>query len=406
VLFVGMNDEIATNLATNDPWHAYDSYRRFLASYAEVVWNFDVEAFNLVDQAKERHGVKFKDKLPWEAMREVVESTKDVLRREGFGSQLDEMLDNPRHQLLAAIRAVFDSWNTDTARRYRKLKGICDTWQTAVIVQEMASGNRSNEEIRPGMDESLASLTGVIPCTRVTEFGMRECMGEFKFSACGNDLVGGLTSSATFHRFTDLRSYMPMLDRRLHHTVEILRRFMGTDQEIEFTVERGVLSILQARAAEVGANKTSFAFEEPGTEITHGIGIRGSAFRGLVAFDEADCQKLRTDQRLDGDEVDGILLMRENPSPADIPLVLQVEGLLTSKGGSTSHAAVAINSLEDRNYSAVMSAANTRVNARGHEAVITDDAGAELARIRTGDIVSIHGTKGTVYIGSRPVART
>jgi enolase len=405
VLFVGMNDEIAESLAARDPWHAYDSYRRFLASYAEVVWDIDIEKFNLVDQAKERHGVKFKDELPWEAMREVVASTKEALRNEGLGQKLDEILSDPRRQLLAAVRAVYDSWNVETAKRYRALKGISDTWQTAVIVQEMSSGNRPNEDIHPGMDESQASLTGVIAGTQVTEFGMRECIGEFKFSACGNDLVGGLTSSATFHPFADLRLYMPMLNRRLHHSVDTLRRFMGTDQEIEFTVERGVLSVLQARAAEVGANRTNYAFEDPGKEITQGIGIRGSAFRGLVAFDEADCQSLRTDERLKGDDVDGILMMLENPSPADIPLVLQVEGLLTAKGGSTSHAAIAINSVENRDFSAVMSAVHTRVKAREHEAVITDEQGAEVARIRTGDIISIDGTKGTVYLGSRPVAR-
>jgi hypothetical protein len=405
VLFVGMNDQIAETLAASDPWHAYDSYRRFLASYAEVVWGVDVEAFNLVDKAKDDHGVKFKDELPWEAMREIVQSTKEALRREGFGSQLEDILSDPRRQLLGAVRAVFDSWNTGTAKQYRTLKGICDSWQTAVIVQEMASGNRRNEEIRPGMDESRASLTGVIPRMRLTEFGMRECTGEFKFSACGNDLVGGLTSSAGFHPLADMRSYMPMLHRRLHHTVETLRRFMGTDQEIEFTVERGVLSVLQARASEVGANKTNFAFVEPGKEITQGIGIRGSAFRGLAAFDEADCRKLREDDRLAGDEVDGILMFLENPTPADIPVVLQVEGLLTSKGGSTSHAAIAINSLEDRDYSAVMSAARMRVNAREHEAVITDEQGAEVARIHTGDVASIHGKKGTVFIGTRPITR-
>jgi len=406
VLFVGINDRIAGKLAETDPWHAYDSYRRFLATFGLAVWGVDVEKYDLVEEAKTREGVPFKNALSWEAMRDVVEATKEALRKEGFGDQLDEMLEYPDRQLQAAVQAVMDSWDHPTSKRYRELKGISDNWQTAVIVQEMVSGNRKFDEIHSGMDEAGASLTGVISRSTFTGLGELMCQGEFKFSACGEDLVGGLTFSGSFHALEKLRDYMPLLDRRLHHTISKLRRFMGTDQEVEFTVDRGVLSVLQSRAAEMGSNKVSYAFREPGAEATRGLGIRGSAFRGVVVFDEDDLAELKSSDFAFGEDIDGILMVLENPTPADIPVVLQAEGLLAAKGGSTSHAAIAINSIEHKDYCAVMSARGLRINARDHEATILDGEGEVKQRIRKGDVVSIHGGTGFVYVGGRPVVRT
>jgi enolase len=404
VLFVGINDEIAATLADTGPWHAYDSYRRFLASYAHAVWGVDIEEYNLVDDAKRRYGVKYKDELPWEAMKEVAEATKTVLRGEGFGDELDELLADPLKQLLTAVRAVFESWNNDIARRYREIKGICDTWQTAAIVQAMSSGNRRNEEVKIGMDETRASLTGVITRTHTSDLGTRVCAGEFKFSASGDDLVGGLTKSVSFQPLEELGVYMPALMRRLRHTVAKLRRFMGADQEIEFTVDRGVLSILQSRAAEIGRNESEVAFDDPGEEAAKGIGIRGGAFRGVVAFDEADLLEVGAGVST-RDDVDGVIILLESPSPEDIPLVLSADGLLAAKGGSTSHAAIAINGIEHKDYNAVMSASDLRVNSVDHEAVILDDTGAAAHRIRKGDLVSINGSSGAVYIGTRKLTR-
>ncbi len=401
LVFVGMSDEIAEAMAREDPWHAYDSYRRFLASYSQAVWGVDIEAYNLVDVAKQKHRVKYKYDVPWEGMKEVAEATKDILRKEGYGEALDELLACPEKQLFTAVRAVFDSWNKETAQRYRQLKGISDTWNTSVIVQEMACGNRRNEDMRIGLDEIRASLTGVISRTRVNDVGVRESLGEFKFSAAGDDLVGGLTTSISFQPIEDLESYMPFLNRRLKHTVTKLRRFMGTDQEVEFTVERGMLSILQSRPAEVGRNKRDTAFEDPGEEITRGIGVRGSAFRGVVAFDEADLRKLSEDDLLRKENVDGIMILLENPTPDDIPLIISADGLLATKGGSTSHAAVAINSISHKDFTAVMSAGNLRVRTAEHEAVILNADGSVRHRIRSGDILSIHGSAGIVYLGSK-----
>ncbi len=399
-VFVGMNDDIAAGLAQDDPWHAYDSYRRFLASFAKTVWTVDIEAFGLVEEAKRTHNVAYKKDLPWQAMREVAETSKVILRQKGFGAELDHVLETPLEQVLAAVRAVFSSWDRETPRRYRAIKGICDTWHTAVVVQEMASGNRQNEEVRDGMDETLASLTGVIPHTRLTDRGVRLFAGEIKFSAAGDDLVGGVIRPTSFRTMKELNTLMPMLNRRLRHTVAKLRRFQGTDQEIEFTVERGVLSVLQSRSAEIAADQKVTGFSDPGPEATRGIGIRGGGFRGLVAFDEGDWKELSEIDLKARDDVDGILMVIENPAPDDIPMILEAGALLTAKGGSSSHAAVAINGIE-RSYAAVMSAVGLRVDEGKHEAVIVDDEGSVQHRIRKGDVVSIHGTTGEVYARSR-----
>lgn len=401
VLFVGLNDEIAEGLAEQDPWCAYDAYRRFLAIYGQAVWGVDMESYNIVEDTKRRYKVKYKYDLPWEGMKEIAEMTKDILHKEGLGKALEEVLRNPIRQLLTAIDAVFQSWNSEAARRYREIKGICNSWQSVAIIQEMALGNRKNEDIRVGMDETKASLTGVIPRTRVTELGMRAHTGDFKFSAAGEDLVGGLTKSISFRSIDELESFLPLLNRRLRHNVAKLRRFMGTDQEVEFTVENGVLSILQSRAAEIGKNKLERAFEDPGEEATRGIGIRGSAFRGLAVFDRQDLDEMARVDISERDDVDGIMLLLESPAPESIPLILSADALLAAKGGSTSHAAIAINGIENRDYCGVMSASGLHVDAKKKEAVITTKNGDIQHIIKKNDIISIHGMTGNVYVGTR-----
>lgn len=401
VVFVGMNDAIAEGMAKTDAWCAYDSYRRFLASFGEAVWGVNMERYNLVDETKRRYDVQYKEDLPWEGMKEIADETKNILAREGRGNELEALLNEPERQLTAAVRAVFDSWNSDGARQYREIKSVCDSWQTAVIVQEMALGNRRNEEIHKGMDESSASLTGVIPRTRINEIGLRMPTGDFKFSAHGDDLVSGLTRSISFRPMEELEDYMPMLSRGLSNSVGALRSFMGTDQEVEFTVENGVLSILQSRAAEIGANRRLGTFVETSGEVAQGIGVRGGAFRGLVALDEAGLLELKSRDLSRRDDVDGVLAVLQNPTPDEIPLLLLADGLLAAKGGSTSHAAIAANGIEQRDYWAVVGAEGLRVNARKQEAEFIDAQGNILGRIGPGDVVSIHGTTGAVYIGSR-----
>ncbi len=401
IVFVGMNDRIAEALARHGPWRAYDSYRRFLASYGLAKWGVDLESFNVVDDAKRRYGVEYKTELPGEAMREIAEASKSVIRDHGFSEELEAVLADPMRQLVDSVVAVFESWNKEQAQRYRDIKGISHSWQTAAIVQEMAFGNGRNEAIGPQMDETLVSLTGVIPRTTVNDFGIRDLSGEFKFSAAGDDLVSGVTTSGSFYSIDELDTLMPMLGRRLRHVVSRLRRYMGTDQEVEFTVEDGVLSVLQSRTAETYADEAIDKFVDPGEPTTRGLGIRGGGFRGLVAFDEGEREELATIDFSTRDDVDGVLMVLENPTPEEIPMIISADGLLTAKGGSTSHAAVAANGIEDRSFCAVMSAAGLEVDLEKREASIIDEQGKVIQRLHKGDIVSLHGTSGEVYFGSR-----
>jgi len=162
---------------------------------------------------------------------------------------LDAALADPKRQLFEAARAVLGAWNTERAQRYRTIKGLSDRWNTAVVVQQMSSGNWHNPEVYEGMDETLYSLTGVVPHTMVTRLGLRQLTGDIKFSASGDDLVGGLTAADSFEPIGRLRRLMPMLERRIDHIGTRIRMAGGADVELEFTVDRGVLSILQARGA-------------------------------------------------------------------------------------------------------------------------------------------------------------
>ncbi len=294
VVFVGMNDAVAEALARDDEWYAWDAYRRFLVSFSAAVWSFDLEALDLVEKAKRHHGVTLKTDLSGSAMREVVEASKAAIHAAGHGDQLEAILDDLELQLQTAVRAVHASWDRERARQYRAIKHLSEGWHTAVIVQQMASGNRINkQELKPGIDEMSISLTGVIPNTRMQTTGFREFTGDIKFSASGDDLVGGITAAKSFEPVQRLHSLAPMLERKLNHVGARLRRFLGSDAEIEFTVDRGVLSVLQARSAQMNRKFSPRTFDQPGTPAGRGIGISGGAFRGRVAFNEADVKRLK-----------------------------------------------------------------------------------------------------------------
>jgi pyruvate,orthophosphate dikinase len=297
------------------------------------------------------------------AKREVVESSKDAIREAGHGDQLDSILNDAELQLHTALRAVHASWNGKRSTQYRSIKHLSTGWHTAAIVQQMASGNRTNrQKLQPGIDEMRISLTGVIPNTRMQATGFREFTGDVKFSACGDDLVGGTTAAKSFESVQRLHSLAPVLERKLNHVSARLRRFLGSDAEIEFTVDRGVLSVLQARSAQMELQYSPRTFKEPGTPSGKGIGISGGAFRGVVAFNETDVKQLATEIDQQNKEVDGILLVLENPVPDEIPLILSVGGLLAARGGSTSHAAVCVHGIEDKPYSAVLGVPELRVS--------------------------------------------
>ena len=402
MVFVGITEDIAEALASQDEWYAWDAYRRFLVSFSTAVWNIDLEALDLVEKAKRRLGVSLKTDLPGAAMREVVESSKAAIREAGHAEELDLILNNAELQLKTALRAVHNSWNSNRAIQYREIKHLSDGWHTAAIVQHMASGNRTNrQELKQGIDEMRISLTGVIPNTRMQATGFREFTGDVKFSACGDDLVGGTTAAKSFEPVQRLHTLAPMLERKLNHVSARLRRFLGSDAEIEFTVDRGVLSVLQARSAMMDVDDSPRTFEDPGPPSGRGIGISGGAFCGKVAFNSKDVKRLQAEWDHGEKEVDGILLLLENPVPDEIPLILSVDGLLSARGGSTSHAAVCVHGIEEKPYSAVLGVPELRVYA--DKATLTAGGGQPEQSIHTGDVLSIHGQTGEVFVGPREI---
>jgi hypothetical protein len=400
IVFVGMTDAVAEALAEDNPWFAWDACRRFLVSYAAAAWRLDLESLDLVDQAKAEHGVALKIDLSGQAMKEVVERTREAIREAGFAKELEALSSDAEFQLHTAIQAVCDSWNGGRARRYRQVKHISERWNTAVIVQQMACGNHANPD-GVATDETRISLTGVIPRTHMQPTGFRAFAGDIKFGASGDDLVGGLTEAASFEPVQRLQTLAPMLERRIRHINSRIRRFMGSDAEIEFTVERGVLSVLQTRGAETEHLFEPRTFDDPGEACGRGIGVTGGAFRGVVAFSEEDVHRLRDSGEIQDGEADGILLVLENPVPDEIPLILSVDGLLAAHGGSTAHAAVAVNGIDTKPFSAVLGVPQLKVT-RG-EAFILDADKQPVRTIRAGDVVSIHGQTGEVFAGSRPI---
>lgn len=402
MVFIGMTEAIAEALAIDDEWYAWDAYRRFLVSFSAAVWGLDLEALDLVEKTKRRHAVVLKTDLSGIAMREVVEASKDAIREAGHADKLELILTDAEFQLQTALRAVHASWDSDRARQYRDIKHLSEGWHTAAIVQHMASGNRTNrQELKPGISEMGISLTGVIPNTRMQATGFREFTGDVKFSACGDDLVGGTTAAKSFEPVQRLHSLAPMLERKLNHVSARLRRFLGSDAEIEFTVDRGVLSVLQARSAQMDLQYSPRTFKDPGKPSGRGIGISGGAFRGMVAFNEDDVKRLAADLDKQADDVDGVLLVLENPVPDEIPLILSVDGLLAARGGSTSHAAVCVHGVDDKPYSAVLGAPELRVSA--DKATLMGATGEVEHTVHVGDILSIHGQTGEVFVGSRQI---
>ncbi len=400
LVFVGMTRPIVEALARQDEWFAWDAFRRFLASYAASLWQLDLEELHFVDQAKRRHGVTRKIDLPGSAMKAVAERCLDVIAEAGHGAEIEAAIEDADLQLQSAIRSVCRSWNAQRAVRYRAIKHLSDRWNTAVIVQQMAAGNRSNTAGSEA-DETHMSLTGVIPRTRMQPNGFRSFTGDIKFGASGDDLVGGLTEADSFEPVQHLHELAPMLERRINHVNTRIRRFMGTDAEIEFTVERGVLSVLQTRSAETEHVFKPRTFRDPGEPCGRGIGVMGGAFRGLAAFDEDDAERLAASLERGSPDIDGVLLVLENPVPDEIPLILSVDGLVAARGGSTAHAAVAVNGIDEKPFSAVLGVPQLKVRDRSAQVIGAD--GSVIGRIESGDTVSIHGQTGELFLGSREI---
>jgi len=393
-LNVGINEAIAESLGKkeNFQWAAWDSYRRFLQTWG-MFHGMNRDLFDaIINSFKQQFGVERKIMFPPEQMKQIALSYKRAILDHGI-----DLKEDPLEQLRHAILQVFDSWYSEQAEIYRRQMHLSDKWGTAVIVQTMVFGNLNEH-----------SGSGVI-FTREPKSTSNDVTlyGDFIFGVQGDDIVSGLVETYPIserqriaeyrHSEISLQEKFPEIYAELVRIAEMLIYEKGFNhQEIEFTFEgptRDKLYILQTRDMnQIQAQKWR-RFEDSSTlqasVLGTGIGVNGGALCGRAVFSEEEIRRFR------GAEPDTpLILVRPDTVPDDVGVLLQVEGLLTAKGGSTSHAAVTIPQL---NKVGVVGFNKLKVYETEGYAKIEDRV------IRSGDFISIDGWSGTVYQGKHEI---
>ena len=389
-LNVGINESIAENLSTkeNFQWAAWDSYRRFLQTWG-MFQGMNRNYFDaIIDEFKQKHDVERKIKFLPDQMKQIALSYKKGITDSGI-----VLKDKPLEQLRHAILQVFDSWYSEQAEIYRHQMHLSDKWGTAVIVQAMVFGNLNEH-----------SGSGVI-FTREPKSTSADVTlyGDFIFGVQGDDIVSGLAETYSIserqrmaeRRYSEisLEAKFPEIYAELVRISEILIYEKGFNhQEIEFTFEGPTsdkLYILQTRDMNPIKTKKWRRFKDTKTlqssVLGTGIGVSGGALCGRAVYSESDIKRFRK-----AEPETPLILVRPDTVPDDVGVLLQVEGLLTAKGGSTSHAAVTIPQL---NKVGVVGFSKLKVYEVDEYATIEDHS------IKAGDFISIDGWSGTVYSG-------
>ncbi|MEM4556532.1 MAG: pyruvate, phosphate dikinase [Sulfolobales archaeon] len=404
VLNLGLNDVVVRGLAklTNNEWFAYDAYRRFLQMFGRIVLGIKEELFDEVfKEVKSKYGVKYDVELPVEGLKEVVEKFKEVIKKE-WG----EFPQDPWTQLELAIKAVFRSWMNPRAIFYRMANKISkeEADCTAVNIVAMVFGNM-------GWD----SGTGVL-FTRDVANGENRPYGEFLPNAQGEDVVAGIRTPMPLEKLKEL---MPHVYDELIKAGKILERLNKDVQDIEFTIERGKLYFLQNRDAKMtplARVKTAVDLvmdgiltkEEAllkvkpehiisllypridpkykGKPIAKGLGASPGAVSGQVVFHpDVAVEWARNGKK--------VILVRIETKPDDVHGFYAAVGILTSRGGMTSHAAVVARAI---GKSAVVGAEAISINYDLKEFRVGDVV------VKEGDWITIDGTSGDVYLGKVP----
>jgi pyruvate, orthophosphate dikinase len=389
-LNVGINESIAENLSTkeNFQWAAWDSYRRFLQAWG-MFQGMNRNYFDaIIDEFKQKHDVERKIKFLPEQMKQIALTYKKGITDNGI-----VLKDKPMEQLRHAILQVFDSWYSEQAEIYRHQMHLSDKWGTAVIIQAMVFGNLNEH-----------SGSGVI-FTREPKSASSDVTlyGDFIFGVQGDDIVSGLVETYPISerqriaecRYSgiSLEAKFPDIYAELVRISEVLIYEKGFNhQEIEFTFEGPTsdkLYILQTRDMNPIKTKKWRRFKDTKTlqssVLGTGIGVSGGALCGRAVYSESDIKRFRK-----AEPETPLILIRPDTVPDDVGVLLQVEGLLTAKGGSTSHAAVTIPQL---NKVGVVGFSKLKVYEVDEYATI------EGHLIKAGDFISIDGWSGTIYSG-------
>ena len=403
ILNLGLNDDAVKGLAkrTGDERFAYDSYRRFIQMFSEIVMGIPHKVFEeLLDKKKKEKGANLDYELDADALKELVEEYKTKVR-ELTGKEFPQ---NPQEQLWMAIEAVFKSWNNKRAIEYRKLHRIPDDWGTAVNVQTMVFGNM-------GFD----SATGVA-FTRDPSTGEKVLYGEYLPNAQGEDVVAGIRTPKPI---SELEKEMPEAYKQLVEIFDRLEKHYRDMMDLEFTIEKGKVYLLQTRVGKRSARaevkiavdmvKEGLITKEeaimrvdpkrveqllhpmvdpkaPKNVIAKGLPASPGAASGKVIFDSEEAAEL-------AEKGERIILVRDETSPEDIKGMARSKGILTSRGGMTSHAAVVARGI---GTPCVVGAEEIEVDYGKEEFRVGD------VTVKKGDVITIDGSTGEVMVGEVP----
>ena len=403
VLNVGITPEVAQSLAdeTGNPQFAWDSYRRFIDMYGRIVCEISPDDFHRIEERiMDAQGVGTLQELSVESLKQLAQSlVKEIEIQTG-----EEFPTNPREHLMRSVKAVFHSWNSERAQLYRRRERISSDLGTAVNIQSMVFGNLSAD-----------SGTGVA-FTRNPATGENGSYGDYLDRAQGEDVVAGIRNTMALSQMRDIQEDAFL---ELEKVMQLLEDHYRDLCDIEFTVERGKLWILQTR---VGKRTAEAAFriavqlvEEgkitmdealvrtSGDQLAHLMfpqfdlsGTVHELARGIPASAGAAVGEVVLDSRRAFELARGgkkVILVRRETSPDDLVGMVASEGILTSRGGKTSHAAVVARGMG-------------KTAICGTESIVVDER-ANLFTVgsRTvyeGEVISIDGTSGIVYLGALP----
>jgi pyruvate,orthophosphate dikinase len=397
LLDVGNNEEITQGIAkqTGNVWFAWDNYRRFLQCYG-MSFGLKRDDFDaIISDSKQRLGIPLKKEFTGDQMREVALKYKDLVREAGI-----EIVETPYEQLHQAIKRVLASWESPRAIAYRRIIGISEDWGTAVTVQAMVYGNISHQ-----------SGTGVVFTHNPRWSGdTLKLWGDFTIGNQGEDVVAGLVKTMPISIFqqeiemrdTDvtLETHFPEIYRALESWAHDLIDEKGwSPQEIEFTFEGPAIDdlyLLQTRDMAIRERKKvlTFDFEQdsPAVYLGHGVGVSGGAMSGRLVFTLEEIEDWRIT-----DPGANLILARNDTVPDDIQEIHAADGLLTARGGLTSHAAVIAHRL---GKTCIVSCTSLDCNEKEKYCEFNQ------VKIKSGDHISIDGHEGSVYQGLIKVEET
>ncbi|MBE3127099.1 MAG: pyruvate, phosphate dikinase [Candidatus Atribacteria bacterium] len=403
VLNLGLNDITIQGVIhnTKNERFAYDSYRRFIQMFGNVVLGIEHDKFEqLLEEIKKEFKVKLDTEIDCEGLKELVEGYKKLVKKE-TGKDFPQ---NPELQLKTAIDAVFNSWNTKRAVTYRRINKISDDLGTAVNVQEMVFGNMGED-----------SGTGV-GFTRNPSTGEKEDYGEYLLNAQGEDVVAGIRTPIPL---SNLKNDLPEVCEELIKIVTLLEKHYRDVQDYEFTIEKGKLYLLQTRTGKRTAQaalKIAVDMVEEGiiskeeailriepnqlNQLLHrridpkakveviakGLPASPGAAYGKVVFTADEAEEL-------GKEGERVILVRTETTPDDIHGMVEAQGVLTSRGGMTSHAAVVA-----RGMGKACVAGCSALNINTKKGIISVN---DLV-IKKDEFITIDGGTGEVFIGKVP----